>query len=211
MNIEMFLWTSQRKTASGIRGKVAQVPALDKLAERRYPGMLLQCTKCRDTEPSSVLKFNDFSLGTLFFLQQRQKFPEQPLTIRQRFQVFIDLPPLCLSLPYETLTFIHHEKGERSTMFLALATLPQALTQYIGTTGGIRVDPKFVGDWPSTSLFPIIYLEFDRALDSLGMEAFKSAPTSGVTCLFDTQPETIRKESESVEKGALADASHSCQ
>ena len=131
MDVQVFLGSGQRQAASGVRGEIAQVPTFQELAERCYPGMLLQGAEGRDAELAFVLNFDAFQFSVfvrfLFF-----DLSKKHLKIGQQRIICINLLSLRVPFPSMSLAFDHTEDQKRSAAFPGFISLVKEFIPYVG-------------------------------------------------------------------------------
>lgn len=93
--------------------------------------MLLQRTQGGNSEPAHVRKLDHLGFPGLFFCLARGNGLHQAEYI-EGFPCFIDLTTLLVTFPDKAFATVQHKKREGPSAFLAAASLPETLFQYVG-------------------------------------------------------------------------------
>ena len=80
-DVQMFPGPGQRHAAGDVRGELAQIEALDELAEGRDPRMPAQAAERIDSEAALVMKLDLFRLRTFFLAGRTPKSAERPVRL----------------------------------------------------------------------------------------------------------------------------------
>ena len=167
--------------------------------------MLLQGPERCNSKLSFVLKLDEFFFSGFFFIGCILDVLAQCCPAEGRSFALVNLLTQGFPLPGHSLTIMHSQEREGSTATLPLTPLAKTFTGNVGTARVVSIDGELVGDGTGAWLFPVIYLELDWAVASLGADALESPPPPGIARLLDTHFQAVGEKTESVEQRAFAD------